>query len=236
MSQIRYDQDSRIERYTQYFEGFSVESDLSYDDQGRLEMIENNQDVRYEVGYDDEGRIEELLVLDPASGETLTVEYRYDTGRVAGLTFTPNLPVPGLIDLRGVPYDQASFTALAPSLQLGDVPAVEPPASCTHDVCDVGAALDGSCDSCAATVCAQDSFCCSSSWDSTCVQNAEALCGVSCGVTPPCAHDVCVQGTALDSSCSSCAASICAQDSFCCSSSWDATCVGYVSSVCGFSC
>lgn len=234
--EIRYDDESRIERFTQYVGSNFTESDLTYDDQGRLSMVETDDNDRYELTYDAEGRIDEIFVLAPGSGETMTVTYRYEAGTVAGLTFNPNLPLAGMIDLRGMPFDQPSFTALAPSLQLGDVPAPEPPASCTHDVCDVGAALDGSCDSCAATVCAQDSFCCTSSWDGTCVQNAENLCGISCGDTAGCSHDVCVQGAALDSSCSSCASSVCAQDSFCCSSSWDATCVGYVPSVCGISC
>jgi hypothetical protein len=52
--------------------------------------------------------------------------------------------------------------------------------TCAHDLCEVGAGLAASCDSCAATVCAADSFCCSSSWDATCVSEAESLCDLTC--------------------------------------------------------
>ncbi len=50
---------------------------------------------------------------------------------------------------------------------------------CAHGVCDVGEALDSSCDSCAATVCAYPelSYCCSTGWDSMCASSADALCG-----------------------------------------------------------
>ena len=40
--------------------------------------------------------------------------------------------------------------------------------TCEHGVCEEGAALSPDCDSCAATVCAEDSFCCESSWDDAC--------------------------------------------------------------------
>ena len=52
--------------------------------------------------------------------------------------------------------------------------------SCAHDLCSTGAALAASCDSCAATVCEADSFCCASSWDDTCVSQAASLCGLTC--------------------------------------------------------
>ena len=52
--------------------------------------------------------------------------------------------------------------------------------TCAHDLCAAGGALDASCDSCAATVCAADSFCCSGSWDATCVSEAQDLCSLTC--------------------------------------------------------
>jgi hypothetical protein len=178
------------------------------------------------------------MILSPASGQTTTIEYRYVEGTVDGLTFNPELPLAGLIDLRGLPFDQAEFKSFAPPLAIDDVPVVTQTSSCGHDVCVAGAALAASCSSCAQTVCSQDSYCCTSSWDSSCISLAETYCGEDCGGDLPsqCAHDVCVSGTALSSSCDSCASAVCAQDSYCCSSSWDATCVGYVPTVCGFSC
>lgn len=54
-------------------------------------------------------------------------------------------------------------------------------ASCAHDVCEAGDALDPTCeDSCVATVCEKDAFCCNNSWDATCVQAAAASCDRSC--------------------------------------------------------
>ena len=52
--------------------------------------------------------------------------------------------------------------------------------ACVHDTCEEGAALSPTCDSCAATVCAADSFCCASSWDATCVSQAQSLCDLAC--------------------------------------------------------
>ena len=43
-----------------------------------------------------------------------------------------------------------------------------------------GAALDPGCDACAGAVCSQDSFCCSSSWDSLCVTEVDLACGQAC--------------------------------------------------------
>ncbi len=65
--------------------------------------------------------------------------------------------------------------------------------ACTHDVCTAGAALDSSCDACAATVCAQDSSCCTSTWDSICVGEACTYCGAQCPGTP-CAPPTCTDG------------------------------------------
>jgi len=49
-----------------------------------------------------------------------------------------------------------------------------------HDECDTGAAMGDECGSCAGDVCAEDSYCCSTSWDATCVAEAVDSCGISC--------------------------------------------------------
>ena len=41
--------------------------------------------------------------------------------------------------------------------------------SCAHSECTTGVALTKSCSACAKAVCADDSYCCSTSWDKTCV-------------------------------------------------------------------
>jgi len=52
--------------------------------------------------------------------------------------------------------------------------------SCAHEVCADGAALDPTCSSCAGTVCGEDAFCCTQSWDESCVGEAKSLCGTTC--------------------------------------------------------
>jgi len=108
-------------------------------------------------------------------------------------------------------------------------------AGCAHSICVTGGALTASCDSCATKICAQDSFCCSSSWDSNCTAEVDSICDESCSRIT-CAHSACTTGGALTATCDTCVGAICAQDSFCCSSTWDSTCVGEVASICADTC
>jgi hypothetical protein len=110
--------------------------------------------------------------------------------------------------------------------------------SCSHDTSTTGGPLNASCSTCAATVCASDSFCCNNSWDSLCVSTAASLCGSSQGGGGggSCAHSECVSGGALGTGCSSCATTVCNADSFCCNSSWDGLCVTQAEQLCGSTC
>jgi hypothetical protein len=54
-------------------------------------------------------------------------------------------------------------------------------ACCAHDPCAEGVALTATCSSCAESVCAGDSFCCGTSWDSMCVTDALQDSNCSCG-------------------------------------------------------
>jgi hypothetical protein len=107
--------------------------------------------------------------------------------------------------------------------------------SCGHPICSTGAKLTASCDPCATQICAADSFCCNSSWDSVCVGEVASVCHQTCG-GGTCAHPICSTGTKLTASCDACAGQICAADSFCCNSQWDSQCVGEVSSICHQTC
>jgi len=49
-----------------------------------------------------------------------------------------------------------------------------------HDVCEEGPPMDPFCEPCAEIVCDNDPFCCDSSWDDLCVQEAQDLCGAQC--------------------------------------------------------
>jgi hypothetical protein len=107
-------------------------------------------------------------------------------------------------------------------------------AMCAHGECDTGAALTNGCDACVTKICAADSYCCTTSWDSICVGEVGSICGQSC--TLKCAHDECKTGTNLTSGCDACVTQICAADAYCCSTSWDRLCVNEVGSICGKSC
>jgi hypothetical protein len=107
--------------------------------------------------------------------------------------------------------------------------------TCAHPICSTGGKLTASCDSCAAQICAADSFCCNNTWDSVCVGEVASVCHQTCG-GGTCAHAICATGGKLTASCDPCAQQICAADSFCCNNTWDSQCVSEVSSVCHKSC
>lgn len=65
-------------------------------------------------------------------------------------------------------------------------PPPPPPAeSCAHELCEEGVALTSSCDPCAAQICAQDAYCCTTAWDGVCVGEVASICGQSCTAPPP---------------------------------------------------
>lgn len=129
-------------------------------------------------------------------------------------------------------------------------PTPPPPTTCTHGICSTGTKLVASCDSCATSICASDSYCCNTAWDSQCVSEVSSICGSStCSSgggtpTPPpptggtgtCTHSDCTSGTKLVKTCDPCVTSVCNADSYCCNTAWDSICVGEVASVCGASC
>ncbi len=52
---------------------------------------------------------------------------------------------------------------------------------CAHPVCQQGAKLNAPvCDPCAAQICAVDSYCCTTAWDSICVGEVASVCGQTC--------------------------------------------------------
>lgn len=97
--------------------------------------------------------------------------------------------------------------------------------SCTHDPCAAGGPLKASCDTCTATLCAIDAYCCSEEWDAFCVEEASIFCGLDCPDGPTCEHDECTEGTSLAPDCSACATSVCEEDPYCCDTKWDIACV-----------
>lgn len=89
-------------------------------------------------------------------------------------------------DIAGVRslYSDANGLVFSSSLENGRTNAwssvTGETAPCAHGLCYSGAALTPACDPCVATVCASDAYCCSTSWDSTCIGEAISMCGLSC--------------------------------------------------------
>jgi hypothetical protein len=59
---------------------------------------------------------------------------------------------------------------------------VVPPTAgaCAHAICTTGTKLTSGCDPCVTQICAADSFCCTTTWDSVCVGEVTSVCGKSC--------------------------------------------------------
>jgi hypothetical protein len=104
---------------------------------------------------------------------------------------------------------------------------------CAHDACNAGDPLASTCDSCATSVCAADPYCCTTGWDSRCVQEAANGCGLACTV---CTHSLCSQGTPLETTCDPCAGAVCAADPYCCNNTWDQRCIDESQTTCGLTC
>jgi len=52
--------------------------------------------------------------------------------------------------------------------------------TCSHPYCSTGSKLTNSCAACVTEICAKDSYCCGTSWDSTCVAEVGTICGETC--------------------------------------------------------
>lgn len=89
------------------------------------------------------------------------------------------------------PRSQRGLTAMVfPSDAWTDVsaaptPVTPPPnptpdSTCTHSTCATGSKLVSSCDPCAAKICAEDPYCCSTAWDGQCVSEVASICKLTC--------------------------------------------------------
>jgi hypothetical protein len=117
-------------------------------------------------------------------------------------------------------------------------------ATCLHDKCVVGDALEPSCGACVSDICSLDPACCTLGWSSQCVVEALSICSsLTCLESRgACNHTLCSFGPKLTPGCDtpplspSCVSSICTADPFCCEDHWDEICIGEVQSICGFNC
>jgi hypothetical protein len=75
---------------------------------------------------------------------------------------------------------QATPRATEAEAALEDVAAAEQTlaeTSCGHSICEVGPRVSATCDSCVASICDVDPFCCTDRWDSLCVAEVGSVCG-----------------------------------------------------------
>lgn len=56
--------------------------------------------------------------------------------------------------------------------------------ACAHSLCTTGAKLAKGCNPCVTKICATDSYCCNTAWNSICVKEVSSICSESCGGTP----------------------------------------------------
>jgi len=116
--------------------------------------------------------------------------------------------------------------------------------TCSLEACQPGS---GSCDEdngsagcgdvgCCETVCAIDSYCCDTTWDGVCANEAAGLCS---GSFPACARGAGACTAEKETAgCAEvdCCNAVCQQDPFCCLNQWDTTCVDEEAMYCSSSC
>ncbi len=109
------------------------------------------------------------------------------------------------------------------------------PSDCCVSHAGIGC-TDGECE---LIVCTVDSFCCNTSWDSICANEAISLCGPCDGTLFP----VCVNQSPVTSNCciangglgcddAGCEGIVCGADAFCCDTSWDSICASEAQAMC----
>ncbi len=86
---------------------------------------------------------------------------------------------------------------------------------------------------CCDAVCAVDSYCCNTSWDSICANEAAAMCP-GCG-NPSAGSCTVVHASAYCQD-ATCCSQVCAADAYCCNVQWDSLCVSGATTLCVNTC
>lgn len=89
--------------------------------------------------------------------------------------------------------------------------------------------------SCADCICRDDSFCCTVTWDNSCVAKGGAECSPLCNCTPS-AAPCCTPRTTPGCDSPSCTQCVCAADPFCCEVAWGGSCVSLAAESCAAEC
>ncbi|TPX47668.1 hypothetical protein CcCBS67573_g10236 [Chytriomyces confervae] len=98
-----------------------------------------------------------------------------------GSPYTNNADIPVECGGTAPSTTTAVATTAAPTAQTTSSAATTGGAStCAHSICTSGGKLSSTCDSCVAKICAADSYCCNTSWDSICVGEVASICNQTC--------------------------------------------------------
>lgn len=92
---------------------------------------------------------------------------------------------------------------------------------------------------CQSSVCARDSYCCSTEWDAICAGEAASLCPDLCGnPVDICGTggDCCTASGGLGCNVLTCCENVCASDISCCSVAWDGLCATEAATICADLC
>ncbi|KAJ3232355.1 hypothetical protein HDU81_003037 [Chytriomyces hyalinus] len=92
-----------------------------------------------------------------------TIGFIVELSLVGGSVPSPTTAAPS----SSAPASKTTTTAVRTSSAAG---------ACAHDVCTAGTKLVSTCSACAKAICAADSYCCSNSWDATCVSEVAQYC------------------------------------------------------------
>jgi subtilisin-like proprotein convertase family protein len=76
--------------------------------------------------------------------------------------------------------DVGTIDSWSLAIVCGTAPPPPPPPTCAHSECTTGVKLTSGCDACVTSICASDSFCCATRWDSVCVGEVSSICGATC--------------------------------------------------------
>lgn len=166
------------------------------------------------VGYDQYGIAVAQAFTTGVPSETLSIDAPFGD-RIASVQVIASANAGSGVSVDCLNYDAPQAVFICPDSNHG---------------CFVTGAVGCTDTDCCATVCAIDSFCCNTSWDSVCVNEALDLCagcGDSANGSCYCSH----ASTGCDQA--TCCAIVCAVDTFCCATQWDSICANEANNLCG---
>ncbi|KAJ3244413.1 Fungalysin/Thermolysin Extracellular metalloproteinase 5 [Chytriomyces hyalinus] len=98
-----------------------------------------------------------------------------------GSPYTNNADIPVECGGTAPSTTTAAVTTAAPTAQPTSSAVTTGGAStCAHSICTSGVKLTSTCNTCVAKICAADSYCCNTSWDSICVGEVASICNQTC--------------------------------------------------------